>query len=110
MSESSSSASAYNVSLSSNIVFIGFDESSSFESSRSSSSAFGDVPLPSYKDEGHRRSYSHLDELPYPSLMEEYDHIKRFFDIWNLLFQASPPLSQITVHVSILAALSWRNI
>lgn len=40
------------------------------------------------------------------SLLEELNHCERLFDVRDLLFQTSPPLCQVLVHVTVLSIMS----
>lgn len=50
--------------------------------------------------------YCVVERETHSSLLEELNHCKRLFDVRDLLFQTSPPLCQVLVHVTVLSIMS----
>lgn len=92
ISVSSNSASAYSVSLSSNVVLKGFFSSSS----SSSASPFASYAPVNFQTNTTKRKKTH------PPPPKNLNHIQRLPKIRDLILQAPPPLAQITLHIPIL--------
>jgi len=49
-----------------------------------------------------------VNKLTHSPLIQVFDHIQGFLNIWNLLFEPSSPLRKVCVHVPVLSA-GWNG-